>query len=355
MPAPPGCLRPWPTGSRSSAHPPTGSSAARWRSLHLHLDRPSWATSGSTAATLLTSSPRPAQLTLAGSSMISGTRVLVGAPNPVPRRGQGHETGHRVLRVRSSYRRRLPNRPASAVQPTSGHRPRRGCDDRFRGLRGPNRSRQRSRAQRRDSRGGAHSGPAPRAGQRLPPREATPWSSTMPGDGSAGSAWVSTGVCRRSTSIRPTPCSATAAPNAPSRSRGHNRLGGLHCRPDRLGRRGREAWAVLLREIAVLGYLAIIMNSVPVLQVDGHWFLADALDRPTLHRDSQAALIAWIRRRPADRRLAAYAAGASPSPSSSSPPAWSAGGPYSATCSGPSGTGASATRSSASTSSFLTC
>ena len=45
---------------------------------------------------------------------------------------------------------------------------------------------------------------------------------------------------------------------------------------------GDATWAVVLREFAVLGYLNIIINAVPLLELDGYWFLADALDRPTL-------------------------------------------------------------------------
>jgi hypothetical protein len=70
---------------------------------------------------------------------------------------------------------------------------------------------------------------------------------------------------------------------------------------------GDATWAVVLREFAVLGYLNIIINAVPLLELDGYWFLADALDRPTLQRDARRALLATIHRQPSNRKLAAYA------------------------------------------------
>lgn len=71
---------------------------------------------------------------------------------------------------------------------------------------------------------------------------------------------------------------------------------------------GDATWAVVLREFAVLGYLNIILNAVPLLELDGYWFLADALDRPTLQRDARRALAAALHRQPASRRLAVYGA-----------------------------------------------
>jgi len=71
---------------------------------------------------------------------------------------------------------------------------------------------------------------------------------------------------------------------------------------------GDATWAVVLREFAVLGYLNIIINAVPLLELDGYWFLADALDRPTLQRDARRALAATVRRQRASLGLAAYAA-----------------------------------------------
>jgi hypothetical protein len=71
---------------------------------------------------------------------------------------------------------------------------------------------------------------------------------------------------------------------------------------------GDATWAVVLREFAVLGYLNIIINAVPLLELDGYWFLADALDRPTLQRDARRALANVLRGQRASLRLAAYAA-----------------------------------------------
>lgn len=69
---------------------------------------------------------------------------------------------------------------------------------------------------------------------------------------------------------------------------------------------GDAGWATVLREVAVLGYLAVLIDSTPLLELDGYWFLADALDRPALADDSRHALHQLVRRRPANRRLAAY-------------------------------------------------
>jgi putative peptide zinc metalloprotease protein len=72
---------------------------------------------------------------------------------------------------------------------------------------------------------------------------------------------------------------------------------------------GESAWAVVLREFVVLGYLNIIINAVPLLELDGYWFLADWLERPTLQRDARQALTATLQRQPvANYRLALYAA-----------------------------------------------
>lgn len=71
---------------------------------------------------------------------------------------------------------------------------------------------------------------------------------------------------------------------------------------------GDATWAVVLREFAVLGYLNVLVNAVPLLELDGYWFLADALDRPTLQRDARQALAAFVSRRTTSRGLAAYAA-----------------------------------------------
>jgi putative peptide zinc metalloprotease protein len=63
----------------------------------------------------------------------------------------------------------------------------------------------------------------------------------------------------------------------------------------------------LLLEFAALAYISVLMQAVPLLELDGYWFLADALDRPSLHHDSTNALHKFLRREPADRALVAYA------------------------------------------------
>ncbi len=70
---------------------------------------------------------------------------------------------------------------------------------------------------------------------------------------------------------------------------------------------GHATWILVLREFAVLGYLNVLANAAPLLELDGYWFLADALDRPTLQRDSRQALREGLHRRPYSRGLAAYA------------------------------------------------
>jgi hypothetical protein len=49
------------------------------------------------------------------------------------------------------------------------------------------------------------------------------------------------------------------------------------------------AWSVAWR-VAVLGALGIVLNALPILQVDGHWALADLLDEPDLAARARAAL-----------------------------------------------------------------
>jgi putative peptide zinc metalloprotease protein len=49
-------------------------------------------------------------------------------------------------------------------------------------------------------------------------------------------------------------------------------------------------WKTLLLQLAVLVWLEVLMNLVPLLELDGYWALSDALDRPNLRRDSLAAL-----------------------------------------------------------------
>jgi hypothetical protein len=66
----------------------------------------------------------------------------------------------------------------------------------------------------------------------------------------------------------------------------------------------------LLRVLAVVAYLELAINLVPLLQLDGYWFLADGLDEPDLRRRSLQELrhpfTATGRRH---RLLALYAAG----------------------------------------------
>jgi putative peptide zinc metalloprotease protein len=69
---------------------------------------------------------------------------------------------------------------------------------------------------------------------------------------------------------------------------------------------GDATWATVLRELAALGYLAVLIDSAPLLELDGYWFLADALDRPTLDDDSRLALRGLVRRQPTNRALALY-------------------------------------------------
>ena len=64
----------------------------------------------------------------------------------------------------------------------------------------------------------------------------------------------------------------------------------------------------LLLEFAALAYVSVVLNLVPLLELDGYWFMADALDRPSLHHDAVAALRRALRREPSDRPLAVYAA-----------------------------------------------
>jgi len=60
--------------------------------------------------------------------------------------------------------------------------------------------------------------------------------------------------------------------------------------------------------LAILGVLNLVTNLLPVLQLDGHWALADFLDEPDLATRSRAALGQWLRRSPHSGWLAAYGA-----------------------------------------------
>ena len=61
---------------------------------------------------------------------------------------------------------------------------------------------------------------------------------------------------------------------------------------------------------AVLNATAIVLNALPVLELDGHWALADYLDEPDLAPRARAALADLLHRRrpPAGLGLAAYGA-----------------------------------------------
>jgi len=61
---------------------------------------------------------------------------------------------------------------------------------------------------------------------------------------------------------------------------------------------------------AVLNAIAIVLNALPILEVDGHWALADYLDEPDLAPRARAALADLLHRRrpPAGTGLAAYGA-----------------------------------------------
>lgn len=54
--------------------------------------------------------------------------------------------------------------------------------------------------------------------------------------------------------------------------------------------------AIVFWRLAVLGVVDVIVNLAPVLQVDGHWALADLLDEPDLAPRSRRALGAALRR-----------------------------------------------------------
>ena len=68
--------------------------------------------------------------------------------------------------------------------------------------------------------------------------------------------------------------------------------------------------AVVFWQLAVLDAFAIVTNALPVLEVDGHWALADYLDEPDLSPRARGALAETLhRRRPtAGYPMAAYGA-----------------------------------------------
>ena len=60
----------------------------------------------------------------------------------------------------------------------------------------------------------------------------------------------------------------------------------------------------------MLNATAIVLNALPILEVDGHWALADYLDEPDLAPRARAALADLLHRRraPAGTGLAVYGA-----------------------------------------------
>jgi putative peptide zinc metalloprotease protein len=53
-------------------------------------------------------------------------------------------------------------------------------------------------------------------------------------------------------------------------------------------------WRTLLMQLAVLTWLEVLMNLVPLLELDGYWALSDALNRPHLRAESFAAMRAVL-------------------------------------------------------------
>jgi putative peptide zinc metalloprotease protein len=69
-------------------------------------------------------------------------------------------------------------------------------------------------------------------------------------------------------------------------------------------------WAIVFWRLAILSIVDMLINLAPILQVDGHWALADWLDEPDLAVRARAALGAALRGRvqPGQRWLAMYGA-----------------------------------------------
>jgi putative peptide zinc metalloprotease protein len=67
--------------------------------------------------------------------------------------------------------------------------------------------------------------------------------------------------------------------------------------------------AAILSQAVVLALLNILLNSTPLLELDGYWILTDALQQPDLHRRARAALtdVATGNRTPTRLLLAGYA------------------------------------------------
>ncbi|MDL5159008.1 hypothetical protein [Actinomycetospora termitidis] len=58
--------------------------------------------------------------------------------------------------------------------------------------------------------------------------------------------------------------------------------------------------------LAVVGLVDLLTNAAPILELDGHWALADYLDEPDLAPRARAAFADRLRRRPSPRWLALY-------------------------------------------------
>jgi hypothetical protein len=49
-------------------------------------------------------------------------------------------------------------------------------------------------------------------------------------------------------------------------------------------------WSPLLLQVSVLGWIDVVLNLCPILELDGYWAVADALDRPHLRTESYRAV-----------------------------------------------------------------
>ena len=67
--------------------------------------------------------------------------------------------------------------------------------------------------------------------------------------------------------------------------------------------------AIVFWRVSVLGLVGVAVNLAPILEVDGHWALADLLDEPDLAPRARRSLAPAMRgRRPEAPWLAAYGA-----------------------------------------------
>jgi Zn-dependent protease len=49
-------------------------------------------------------------------------------------------------------------------------------------------------------------------------------------------------------------------------------------------------WSPLLLQVSVLGWIDVVLNLCPILELDGYWAVADALNRPHLRAESYGAM-----------------------------------------------------------------